>query len=195
MDRRMSILKRIMSKIEVSTSLFFHGVPCWLWLGRTSGNGRGGDYPRMELNGATVAVHLVMYTHFFGYIPWNRQVDHECGNRRCVNPHHLSLVSQLENQRRRDGKRPRTGTEYGIPIPPRYESELQSVREELCGHTTTNTYRHSPKFPAPERRRENGGGKKQPRKTRQLTPSTMTAQSGSSSLTAARKRKLPSRLN
>ena len=114
-DRRKSVLKRIMKQVEISTTMFFHGTPCWLWTGSTSGqNGRGANYPRMNLNGRTVATHLVMYTHFFGYIPGNRTVDHECRNRLCVNPDHLSLVSNYENSRRRDGKTPRKGSEWGV---------------------------------------------------------------------------------
>jgi hypothetical protein len=44
----------------------------------------------------------VMATHYFGYIPGNKQVDHKCRNRLCCNPEHLELVSQKENCRRRD---------------------------------------------------------------------------------------------
>lgn len=124
-DRRMSILDKIMKRVEVSTTLFHHGTPCWLWTGPTSGqNGRGKDYPRMSMGTATVAVHLVMYTHVFGYIPYDRTVDHECKHRLCVNPHHLSLVSMLENYRRRDGKKPRKNTEHALPIPDRYLGEF-----------------------------------------------------------------------
>jgi len=120
-DRRLHILARIMGKVLISTTSFYHGNPCWLWTGRTSGkadpdnrNSRGHSYPRMEINGCTCAVHRVMYTHFFGFIPGNMTVDHECKNRLCINPSHLSLVSHFENQRRRDGKAPRKGSEYAI---------------------------------------------------------------------------------
>jgi len=75
--------------------------PCHLWKGPTSGEGRGGGYGRMSLNGQTVAVHLVTYTHFFGYIPKKKQIDHKCNNRLCCNPAHLEMVSHLINQRRR----------------------------------------------------------------------------------------------
>lgn len=121
-DRRMSVLHKIMDKVEVQTdpSMFWHGTPCWLWTGGTSGNGRGGGYPRMTQNGATVAVHLVMFTHVYGYIPWNKTIDHECKRRLCLNPAHLSMVSMKENYRRRDGKDPRSGTDHNTPIPPRY---------------------------------------------------------------------------
>ncbi len=128
-DRRMSILQKVMKRVEISTALSFHGTPCWIWTGPTSGQiGRGAGYPRMSLSGCTVAVHLVMYSNFFGYIPWNKTVDHECSNRLCVNPDHLSLVSMKENYRRRDGKAPRKGTEYAVALPQRY---VEEVREAL----------------------------------------------------------------
>lgn len=55
----------------------------------------------MSLNGQTVAVHLVAYTHFYGYIPGNRQVDHLCNQRLCWRKEHLELVSHITNQKRR----------------------------------------------------------------------------------------------
>jgi hypothetical protein len=129
-DRRLHILKRIMSKVLVSTTAFYHHTPCWLWTGPTSGkpdpenrNSRGHSYPRLTINGFTCAVHRVIYTHFFGFIPGDMTVDHECKNRLCINPCHLSLVSHYENQRRRDGKTPRKGTEYAICPSPEMMAE------------------------------------------------------------------------
>lgn len=111
-----------MSKVMISSTMFYHGSPCWLWTGPTSGkpdpdnrNSRGHSYPRITINGFTCAVHRVIYTHFFGFIPGDMTIDHECKNRLCISPFHLSLVSHMENQRRRDGKAPRKGTEYAVP--------------------------------------------------------------------------------
>lgn len=103
-DRRLTIIERIETRCDIIDMGFLVGgkpSPCHLWSGPTSGDGRGGGYGRMSLNGHTVAVHLVAYTHYFGYIPGNRQVDHLCNNRLCCNPQHLELVSHLKNQRRR----------------------------------------------------------------------------------------------
>lgn len=58
--------------------------------------------PGMCLDGQTVAVHRVIFTHFFGFIPGKKQIDHKCRNRLCCNPDHLELVTHKENQRRRD---------------------------------------------------------------------------------------------
>lgn len=99
-DRRIKILTKIMSRVTVDEE-----CGCWIWQGPTSGNGRGGGYGRMCLDGQTVAVHRVMATLFMGYIPGKKQVDHTCRNRLCVNPDHLEIVTHKENQRRRDAER------------------------------------------------------------------------------------------
>ncbi len=97
MTRRIDILSRILQRIVVAPS------GCWLWTGPHSGsNGRGHSYPRMCLDGQTVAVHRVVYTHYYGYVPGKKQIDHTCKNRCCVNPDHLEMVTHKENQRRRD---------------------------------------------------------------------------------------------
>lgn len=103
--RRDEIMARIYERVLVED----HGYvdlgdspsPCHIWQGPDSGNGRGGGYPRMSLGGQTVAVHLVSYTHYFGYIPGKKQIDHKCNQRMCINPGHLQMVSHLKNQRLR----------------------------------------------------------------------------------------------
>ena len=104
LNRREDILTRLLERTtEVDNGFKVDGKvsPCHQWTGPTSGSGRGGGYGRMSLNGQTVAVHLVAYTHYYGYIPGNRQVDHLCNNRLCWNPFHLELVSHKTNQKRR----------------------------------------------------------------------------------------------
>ena len=103
-QRRESIIERIRDRVEViDTGFTLEDKPslCHLWTGPDSGAGRGGGYGRMSLNGQTVAVHLVVYTHYYGYIPGKKQVDHLCNQRLCCNPAHLDLVSHLKNQRLR----------------------------------------------------------------------------------------------
>lgn len=102
--RRLSILEKIHARVEVvDTGFVLDGKasPCHLWTGPDSGTGRGGGYGRMSLSGQTVAVHLVVYTHFYGYIPGKKQIDHMCNNRKCCNPAHLEMVTHLRNQRLR----------------------------------------------------------------------------------------------
>lgn len=103
-NRRDDIIERVMSRVTVMDlghEQDGQPSPCHIWTGPTSGTGRGGGYGRMSLNGQTVAVHLVVYTHYFGYIPGKKQVDHLCNQRLCCNPAHFQLVTHLTNQRRR----------------------------------------------------------------------------------------------
>lgn len=103
-ERRITIIDKIEDKCNIEFKGFLikgKPSPCCLWTGATSGEGRGGGYGRMSLNGHTVAVHLVVFTHYYGYIPGNKQVDHLCNQRLCCNPLHLDLVSHKENQQRR----------------------------------------------------------------------------------------------
>lgn len=109
-NRRNYILEKLMANVkEVPGPL---PTPCLIWQGQTSGDaykgspetpkkGRGHGYPRMKLDGQTVAAHLVSYTHHKGFIPGRKQLDHLCKNRLCINHEHLELVTHLENQRRR----------------------------------------------------------------------------------------------
>ncbi len=108
MSRREAIAEKVMARVTVTDGPL--PTPCWLWNGPTSGNeykgrkkGRGHSYPRMSLDGQTVAVHIVMWTNEHGFVPGRKQLDHLCRNRCCVNPDHLELVTHRANQRRRHG--------------------------------------------------------------------------------------------
>lgn len=99
--RRANILKKIMARVTVDPK-----TSCWAWTGPTSGSaGRGAGYPRMSLDGGTVAVHIAMYVLHNGPVPPRKQIDHLCRNRLCVAPHHLEMVTHKENQKRRDKAR------------------------------------------------------------------------------------------
>ncbi|MEL7513641.1 MAG: HNH endonuclease signature motif containing protein [Pseudomonadota bacterium] len=104
--RREGLVRRVKLRCRIDAE-----SGCWLWQGPTSGTGRGGFYPRMSLDGQTVAVHRVMAVHAFGYLHANRHVDHLCRNRLCVNPAHLEPITHKENCRRRDQARAKTDTE------------------------------------------------------------------------------------
>lgn len=103
--RRPDIMARIYERVEVEdrgyVDLNDQPSPCHIWQGPTSGTGRGGGYGRMSLQGQTVATHLVVYTHYYGYIPGKKQIDHKCNNRLCCNPAHLEMVSHKRNQKLR----------------------------------------------------------------------------------------------
>lgn len=108
MTRRDRIREKVMARVHVNPE-----TGCYEWTGPTSGTtGRGKDYPRMSLDGQTVAVHIVMWTNEHGFVPGKKTLDHVCRNRRCVRPDvdeagrtHLEMVTHKENCRRRDRAR------------------------------------------------------------------------------------------
>lgn len=100
MTRRDEIAERIAANVDIRPAGY--DTPCWLWTMADSGDGRGGGYPRIKLNSRTCGAHIVSFVNAHGYVPGNKQIDHKCRNRMCVNPDHLEMVSHLENQKRRD---------------------------------------------------------------------------------------------
>lgn len=98
---RGAILRKIMARVELAEPPAGVTGCCHLWTGPHSGNGRGGDYPRVNIEGGTMAVHIAVWVIKHGPIPPRKQLDHLCRRRRCVNDEHLELVTHLENQRRR----------------------------------------------------------------------------------------------
>jgi HNH endonuclease len=102
--RRREIMQKISRRVVKKDTGYTS--PCLIWVGPTSGDtGRGAGYGRVCISGQTVAVHLVVYTHFHGYIPGKKQIDHLCNQRLCCNPDHLEMVTHLRNQIRRAKRR------------------------------------------------------------------------------------------
>jgi hypothetical protein len=94
---------RLFEKVSLKTSVEDRGyiTQCWIYTGRTSGDGRGGGYGRIDIDGNTVAVHIAMWVNEHGIIPPGKQLDHLCRQRLCWRPSHNELVTNLQNQRRR----------------------------------------------------------------------------------------------
>ena len=65
---------------------------CWVWTGCKSG-----DYGQIKVGGKTQWAHRVSYCCFNGVIPEKMTVHHLCGNRMCINPRHLELMTPEDN--------------------------------------------------------------------------------------------------
>lgn len=76
---------------------------CWLWTAATSRNGYGDFWDGTKHPSGTnriVRAHRYAYELLVGPIPADREIDHICHQRNCVNPDHLRLATrkqQLEN--------------------------------------------------------------------------------------------------
>ena len=54
-------------------------------------------------NRHVVLAHRAAWVHVNGQMPLGMTLDHTCKTRRCVNPGHLRLLSNIENARRTNG--------------------------------------------------------------------------------------------
>lgn len=70
---------------------------CLLWQGGLNSNG----YPTYWSKGVPRQAYLVAWELEHGPIPAERELDHLCRRRLCVNPAHFELVTRPENQRRK----------------------------------------------------------------------------------------------
>lgn len=66
---------------------------CWQWDAPNKGTG----YGEFRHKGVRHLAHRFSFETFKGAIPKDRQVDHECRNRGCVNPSHLRLLTLAQN--------------------------------------------------------------------------------------------------
>lgn len=86
--------------------------PCILWYGA---RGKGG-YGQRRFRGYSTSAHRAVWIEEYGEIDGDLEVDHLCGERRCVNLEHLELVTHAENMRR--AVRSRTRCKRGHRKPP-----------------------------------------------------------------------------
>ena len=131
---------------------------CWWWL--TKGNkSTPYRYGYFAMPGGQVGAHRVALVLSGVKIKPPLEVDHLCGNKNCVNPLHLEVVTHRENC-----IRARTHCKHGHPLPPPIPRPDGTVRRacQACGALAQQRSRERAKarFLTPRRRRLTGWAKK-----------------------------------
>lgn len=101
-------LRRFMKKVMLGD--FGHHSPCWVWAGGTDEKGPYGRFylGKDPATGQSIwaQAHRIAFEHWIGFPPAGYVVDHECNVKTCVNPTHLWPVTNNENLRLADQRRP-----------------------------------------------------------------------------------------
>ncbi len=95
-DKESDYLERL--KYEILMSFYINPISgCYEWSKSFQRNG----YGQKRAFGKMMPAHRASWIAFNGTIPSNVDVAHCCGNKSCVNPAHLKLLSHADNMKER----------------------------------------------------------------------------------------------
>ena|SRR2546422_9051294 len=89
-------IDRFLTKIESTSN------GCWRWKASHTRLGYGCITIGSRTDGSkrSVLSHRLAYQYWIGEIPENKEIDHLCRHRDCVNPTHLEIVDHRTNVQR-----------------------------------------------------------------------------------------------
>ncbi|SRR6266404_1921173 len=117
-------LERFMEKVEKPNG----EDGCWLWIGAKN---CPYGYGRFAIGGTQKLAHVLMFKHVNGEIPTGMVVAHSCDNKPCVNPNHLELKTNGENQTdayRRNVRTSKGGPRHTIPMTKEVVERMKEMR-------------------------------------------------------------------
>ena len=91
------VAERAYTRVDVDE----HG--CWISRYSTASHGYSQIGWQTRTKRHVVLGHRASWVHVHGQVPIGVTLDHLCRQRRCVNPDHMRLLSNLENARRNHG--------------------------------------------------------------------------------------------
>ena len=109
---------------------------CWIWTGATSAG-----YGVFKFRGTRILAHRYSIQRLTGQSAAGTMVDHLCRNKACVNPQHLRLATNGENQQNLRGAR--SSSKSGVlgvhwePRKNRWEAEVQADGRRVRKHFLT----------------------------------------------------------
>ena len=101
---------------------------CWNWTGSLG----SGGYGQVQLKSMNHRAHRVAWEWLRGPIPEDRQIDHLCRNRRCVNVAHMELVTLRENVLRGVGLSAQNARKTHCPLGHPLSTERRKHGSRFC---------------------------------------------------------------
>ena len=77
----------------IQNSIVDFPTQCWTYRACPEKDG----YCRIGMNGKRYSIHRASYSYFKGQIPYGKEIDHLCRNRKCFNPSHLEAITHRTN--------------------------------------------------------------------------------------------------
>ncbi len=119
---------------------------CWEWMGAKSGNGYGMFYVSGKLEHA----HRVAFKLFVGPLERDMHIHHRCNHRYCVNPDHLTALSQADHNLIGDVISARNARKTHCPKGHPYDADNTMIEQlpngrtgrkcRACGRERANRY-------------------------------------------------------